>query len=81
MGQLLWGIIVIFLVVILLRLIHAGANNPMNNPFLWILSIIIILYSFYLGMLLWGIIAVLQIAILWLLMSLIYRAIGKVKKK
>ena len=53
-GQLLWGLIVIFLVVILLRLIHAGANSPMDNPVLWIVSIIIISYSFIRGYLLMG---------------------------
>jgi hypothetical protein len=84
-GQLLWGLIVIFLVVILLRLIHTGANNPMNNSLLriisiiiWIVSIIIISYSYIMGQLLWGLIAVLQIAILWVL---IYRSSKKVKEK
>jgi hypothetical protein len=64
MGQLLWGIIVIFLAVILLRLIPAGANNPMNNPLLWIASIIIISYSYIMGQLLWGIIVIFLVVIL-----------------
>jgi hypothetical protein len=77
MGQLLCGLIVIFLLVILLRLIHAGANNPTKNPLLWILSIIIMSYSYFIGQLLWGLIIALQIAILWVL---IYRISKKVKE-
>lgn len=84
-GQLLWGLIVVFLVIIILRVIRTGANNPMNNSLsriisiiIWIISIIIISYSFIMGQLLWGLIAVLQIDILWIL---IYRSSKKLKEK
>lgn len=77
-GQLLWGLTGIILLRVLLRFIHAGANNPINNQFLWIILIIIMAYSLITGQLLWGLIAVLQIAILWIL---IYRLSKKVKEK
>ncbi len=67
----------IFLLVILLRLIHDRANNPMNNQFLWMFLIIIMSYSFFVGELLWGLIVVLQIAILWLLIKEKYYDHGK----
>src|SRR3989304_7359546 len=77
-GQLLYGLIAIFLMAILLRLIYAAANNPMNDPLLWILLIIILSYSFIIGQLLYGLIAALLMAILW---GFIYRTSKKIEEK
>ncbi len=58
----------------------AGTGKTMRKEFLilMIFSIVILLYSFIIGMLLWGLIAVLQVAILGVL---IYRKFRNKREK
>lgn len=62
------GAIVIILFSIILRLIPAGTYKQVNNPLLWIISIITLAYFVLIGEVMPGLITVFLIAILWLLL-------------
>ena len=56
-------------------MIGIGKTLTRKNSIIVTFSIIILLYSFFIGQLLWGLIAVLQISILWALIYLISKKI------
>lgn len=76
-GEYMMGLIVIFFLVIVSKLIPSG-TNPLNSPLLWLLSIIVISYFFFIGEYLLGLLTLFLIYIIWLL---IYKTINTGYKK